>query len=71
MPSKSQLKIERVSIDEVGQRMSDVIFVDARSATALSRNPFQVQGATHVPVKEIEQRLRQLPRDRTLITYCT
>lgn len=71
MPSKSQLKVERVSIDEALQTMPDAVFVDARSATALSRNPLQVRGAIHVPVKEVEQRLRELPRDRTLITYCT
>jgi rhodanese-related sulfurtransferase len=71
MTSKSPLKIERVSIDDALQTMHDAVFVDARSATALSRNPLQVRGAIHVPVKEVEQRLRQLPRDRTLITYCT
>jgi rhodanese-related sulfurtransferase len=71
MTSKSPLKIERVSIDDAVQRMHDAVFVDARSGTALSRNPLQVRGAIHVPVKEVEQRLRQLPRDRTLITYCT
>ncbi len=71
MPSKSPLKIERVSIDEARQQINDALFVDARSATALSRNPLQVRGATHVPVKEIEQRVRHLPRNRTLITYCT
>ncbi len=71
MPSKSQLKIERVSIDDALQTMPDAVFVDARSTTALSRNPLQVRGAIHVSVKEVEQRLRQLPRDRILITYCT
>jgi rhodanese-related sulfurtransferase len=70
MAKKSQIKVDRVSIDEI-HKMNDVVFIDARSATALSRNPFQVQGAIHVPVKEVEQRLRQLPRNRTLITYCT
>ncbi len=71
MPSKAPLKIKRISIDDALHAMHDVVFVDARSATALSRNPLQVRGAIHVPVKQIEQRLRQLPRDRTLITYCT
>lgn len=71
MPNKPPLKIERVSIDDALRAMHDAVFVDARSTTALSRNPLQVRGAIHLPVKEIEQRWRQLPRDRTLITYCT
>lgn len=70
MHKKSQIKIERVSIEDVHE-MNNPVFIDARSATALSRNPLQVQGATHLPVKEVEQRFRQLPRNRVLITYCT
>lgn len=64
-------KIVRISIDEVRKRMGDLVFIDARSATALSRNPLQVPGAIHVPAKEVEKALERLPRNRTLVTYCT
>ena len=71
MPTATKEKISRISIEDVKKRMDDVVFVDARSATALSRNPVQVRGAIHVPAKEVVDALKRLPHDRTLVTYCT
>jgi hypothetical protein len=51
--------------------MNDLVFVDARSATALHRNPNQVAGAVHVLIKELDQRVKQWPHNRTLVTYYT
>jgi len=68
-PSKSQ--IPRIAMDEVRQRMTDLVFVDARSATALAKNPWQVPGAIHVPAKKLDEFLAKLPKHRTLVTYCT
>ena len=64
-------QVTRMSLDEVRHRMNELVFVDARSATALSRNPWQIPGAIHVPVKQLETAIKLLPRKRTLITYCT
>lgn len=69
IPNKAQIR--RISLDDAKQQMKDVIFVDSRSAMALQRNPQQVPGAIHVPLKELDQRAKHLPRDRTLVTYCT
>lgn len=64
-------KVSRISIEDARKRMGEVIFVDARSATALSRNPLQVPGAIHLPAGELASGLKRLPRNRTLVTYCT
>ncbi len=71
MPTETKAKLSRISIDDVKKHMNDVVFVDARSATALARNPEQVPGAIHVPAKEVGRALKRLPRNRTLVTYCT
>ncbi len=71
MPNSAKQKISRISIDDVKKRLDEVVFVDARSATALSRNPMQVPGAIHVPAKDIANGLKRLPRNKTLVTYCT
>lgn len=71
MPTATKAKISRISIEDVKKRLDEVIFVDARSATALSRNPVQVPGAIHVPAKEVGKALKRLSRNRTLVTYCT
>ncbi len=64
-------QIHRISIEEVQKQMKDVVFVDARSATARSRNPQQVRGAIQVGAKKMDQGVKRLPRNRTLVTYCT
>ena len=71
MTVQTPSQVTRMSIDEIRRRMSELVFVDARSATALSRNPWQIPGAIHVPVKQLEAAIKSLPRKRTLVTYCT
>ncbi len=71
MPTAAKVKISRITIEDVKKRMDEVVFVDARSNTALSRNRLQVSGAIHVPAKEVGNALKRLPRHRTLVTYCT
>jgi rhodanese-related sulfurtransferase len=71
MPTASIAKVSRISIEDVKKRLDEIILVDARSATALYRNPVQVPGAIHVPAKEVGNALKRLPRNRTLVTYCT
>ncbi len=71
MTTPTRTPVRRISIEEAKQRGKDVVFVDARSATALARNPLQVPGAIHVPFKELENGARRLPQKRTLVTYCT
>lgn len=71
MAAQSKSKIRGIDRDAVRQRMKELVFVDARSATALAKNPWQVPGAIHVPAKGLDEALAQLPRNRTLVTYCT
>ena len=71
MSSLQKAPVRRISVEDAKHQMEDVVFVDVRSATALKRNPQQVPSALHVPLKELDERAKRLPRDRTLVTYCT
>jgi len=71
MATQPKVLIHRMSIEEARRRGKDVVFIDTRSNTALSRNPLQIAGAVHVPAKEVTPALKQLPHNRTLVTYCT
>ncbi len=71
MTTETQTKIQRISLEDARKRMKDIIFVDARSATALSRNPLQVRNAVHVPANNASREPIRLPHDRTIVTYCT
>jgi rhodanese-related sulfurtransferase len=71
MAIRTKSQVKRIALDEASRRMKEFVFVDARSATALARNPMQVPGAIHVPIKKLAEGLKQLPRHRAIVTYCT
>lgn len=70
MPEKAE-KIKRISLAEIQGHMKEFAFVDARSPTALSRNPSQVPGAVHFAAKDMARPPRDLSRNRPIVTYCT
>ncbi len=71
MAVRTKSQVQRIALEEVRQRMKELVFVDARSATALARNPMRVPGAIHVPLKNLAEASKQLPRHRGILTYCT
>ncbi|PWT93293.1 MAG: hypothetical protein C5B55_04755 [Blastocatellia bacterium] len=64
----------RVTVDELRQRMDRgelFTFVDARNPKAWGEGTTKLPGAIRVPADEVEKHLDEIPRDRTVITYCT
>jgi rhodanese-related sulfurtransferase len=64
----------RVTIDEVKQRMDrgeQFAFVDTRNPKAWGEAEMKLPGAIRVPADEVENYFEKIPRDRTVITYCT
>lgn len=70
MATQVKTKIRRIDLKEAQERRRQLVFVDARSKTALARNPEQIPGAIHVPANEID-RAKRLPRRGEVVTYCT
>ena len=71
---QSVLQATRVTIDEVKERMDrgeEFAFVDTRNPKAWSEAETQLPGAIRIPADEVSQHLKEIPRNRTIITYCT
>ena len=47
------------------------VIIDVRSLTARELEPRWIPGALHVPLPEVARRMKELPRDREIILYCT
>jgi rhodanese-related sulfurtransferase len=47
------------------------VIVDVRSQTARALEPRRIPGAVHVPVQDMEQHIKELPRDHEIVLYCT
>ena len=68
------LDMARINVDELYERMHGEpvpVVVDVRSSTARELERRRIPGALHMPVQEVEQHVRSLPRDREIILYCT
>ncbi len=47
------------------------VIIDVRSPTARELEPRWIPGALHVPLPDMARHLKELPRDREIILYCT
>ena len=66
--SKSKECIEPVLVREKLSRRKKVIIVDVRSSDEF--NAGHIDGAVHLPVNELEQKVDTLPKDALIVTVC-
>jgi len=68
------LRMARISVDELYSLIDGggaPVVVDVRSHTARGLEPRRIPGAVHVPLDAVEHHVKDLPRDRDIILYCT
>jgi len=70
----TMLRMARISVDEL-YRLMDAgvapLIVDVRSQIARTLEPRYIPGALHLPMHGFEEHVRELPRDREIILYCS
>jgi hypothetical protein len=71
--SKSHaLEVPRITLDELKSkfdRKADVIIVDARGKDSFEQE--HIRGAISIPLDEVEERHKELPKDKEIVFYCT
>jgi rhodanese-related sulfurtransferase len=69
-----RLRMARINVDEL-YRLMDVgaipIVIDVRTPTARALEPRRIPGALHVPLAAVDAHVKDLPRDRDIVLYCT
>jgi membrane protein DedA with SNARE-associated domain/rhodanese-related sulfurtransferase len=68
------LRMARISVAdlyELIQAGAAPLIIDVRSITARELEPRWIPGALHVPLEDVAHRIKELPRDRDVILYCT
>lgn len=68
------LEVTRVTADEIKERMDrgePFTFLDARNPKAWAQSDVKLPGAIRMTPEDAEKRVGDLPRDRTIIAYCT
>ncbi len=68
------LRMARISVAELYaliQEGAAPVIIDVRSTSARALEPRWIPGALHVPLQDVARQLKELPRDREIILYCT
>ncbi len=68
------LRMARISVDDLHRLMDEgksPIVLDVRTVRGRSLDPRRIQGASVLDVTNLDPQLRDLPRDREIILYCT
>ena len=68
------MEATRVTVDELRERMDRgerLSYVDTRNPKAWAAAETKLLEAIRVPADEVQKHLAEIPRDRTVITYCT
>ena len=65
---------DRITIQKLKQKMDDgeeIIVVDVRGNPDYRASLVKIKGAIRIPPGEIEARLKELPKDKEIVTYCS
>lgn len=68
------LRMARISVDELYSLMDAgraPLVIDVRSTTARAMQPRRIPGARHVTLQSFHEHVKDLPRDREVVLYCT
>ena len=66
--------LSRLKPDEVQSRTARgerLVTIDVRTDSARSEQPFEIPGSHWLPLTNVAQHALQLPRNTTIVTYCT
>jgi membrane protein DedA with SNARE-associated domain/rhodanese-related sulfurtransferase len=70
----AMLRMARISVTELYQLMEAQLaplIVDVRSQSARALDSRRIPGAMHLPLDQVSAHVRELPRDRDIVVYCT
>ncbi len=66
--------VNKLTVEDAKQRIDrgePLTFVDARNPQAWGAAKTMLPGAVRVPADQVAAHLGEIPRDRTVIAYCT
>ena len=64
----------RITPSELKRKLdakAGIVIVDNRDGRAWIGSSVKLPGAIHIPLSQLEERLKELPQNKEIITYCT
>lgn len=65
---------DRITIQQLKKIMDakeDVVIIDNRNGSAYTGSTVKIKGAIHITIDEIEAKVKDLPKNKLIVTYCT
>lgn len=66
--------VPRTTIQELKAKMdkgADILIVDVRTGQDYESSTYKIKGAIRIPFPQLESRLKDLPRDKEIVFYCS
>ena len=66
--------VPRITVQELKAKMDkgeDLIVIDARTGNDYEGSKIKIKGAVRISIVKIEERSRDLPKDKEIVIYCT
>jgi rhodanese-related sulfurtransferase len=66
--------VSRVTMEEVKSRIDrgePIFFIDSRGEQAWSSSDVKIRGAMRIPPENAASLLSKVPKDRSVVIYCT
>ncbi|HXG91918.1 MAG TPA: rhodanese-like domain-containing protein [Blastocatellia bacterium] len=67
-------EVERITVDELKAKITNkepVVIIDSRSQGSYDSSDIKIKGAIRIPMDEVQARMKELPRDKEIVVYCT
>lgn len=64
----------RISKEDVKHRLElgeEIVFIDVRNPGPWERAERKIKGALRIPLNELDQHIRSIPKGKPVVTYCT
>jgi len=66
--------VPRITVQELKTKMDkgdDFVIVDVRTGQDYADSRIKIKGAVRIPIVQIEERYKELPKDKEIVLYCT
>jgi predicted sulfurtransferase len=66
--------VPRITVQELKAKIDkgeDVVIIDVRTGEDYERSRIKIKGAVRIPIVQMEERYKELPKNKQIIAYCT
>jgi hypothetical protein len=73
-PAAQPAEPERITVEELKEKIAKqepITIIDSRSQGSYDATTTKIKGAIRIPMDDVEARLKEIPKDKAIVVYCT